>query len=237
MNAILDSIASKIVGALVFALLTWRTWKLTLRPFLHPDEPKDLPYWLPFIGHALSILRGFNTTVNRGVHYFQHSTGPFAMTLAGEKVYVATSAEDINAVWNNSKTMSLDAIAMEMFTLIGISQRGQEALFERHGSARFNVGFAKAGNVQERVQDFHKQQLHKGRRLEALMSEKIVPGLIRFVEFSDQKRPAVISHCVAEVTVSLFQLCVHAIIAEDTDAFFGPKLRDMAPGVIKAYVD
>jgi hypothetical protein len=237
MDALLNSTSFKIVVALVLALLTWRTWKFTLRPILHPNEPKDLPYWIPFIGHALSILRGFNTTVTRGVQHFQHSTGPFAMTLAGEKVYVATSAEDINAVWNNSKTLSLDAIAMDMFTLIGISQRGREALFETHESAQFNAGFAKPATVQERVQDFHKQQLHNGPRLEALMSEKIVPGLFRFVDFSDPRHPAVTSCCEAGVTVSLFELCVHAIIAEDTDAYFGPKLREMAPGIIEAFVD
>jgi hypothetical protein len=91
--------------------------------------------------------------------------------------------------------------------------------------------------VQERVQDFHKQQLHNGPRLEALMSEKIVPGLFRFVDFSDPRHPAVTSCCEAGVTVSLFELCVHAIIAEDTDAYFGPKLREMAPGIIEAFVD
>ncbi|KAF3054024.1 hypothetical protein E8E11_008790 [Didymella keratinophila] len=237
MDAFLNSTTCKIAGALLLALLTWRTWKFTLRPLLHPNEPKDLPYWLPFVGHALSILRGFNNTVNYGVRYFQHSTGPFAMTVAGDKVYVATSSEDINTVWNNSKTLSLDAIAMEMFTLIGISQRSREALFEVHESARFNLGFAKAGNVQERVQDFHKQQLHNGPRLEALMSREIVPGLFRFVEFSDPRHPAVTSRSGAEVTISLFDLCVHAIIAEDTDAYFGPKLREMVPGVIEAFVD
>ena len=237
MDALLNSTTFKIVGALVLALLTWRSWKFTLRPLFHPNEPKDLPYWLPFIGHALSILRGFNAAVNHGMRYFEHSSGPFAMTLAGEKVYVATSASDINAVWNDSKTLSLDAIAMELFTLIGISQRGREALFEVCESARYNVGFPKAGNVQERVQDFHKQQLHNGPRLEALMSEKVVPGLLRFLDFSDPRHPAVTSRSASSVTVSLFELCVHAIIAEDTDAYFGPKLREMASGIVDAFVE
>ncbi|KAF3034468.1 hypothetical protein E8E12_000782 [Didymella heteroderae] len=237
MDALLNSPTSKFVCTLLLALLSWRTWRFTLRPLLHPNEPRELPYWLPFVGHALSILRGFNTTVTRGVQYFQHSTGPFAMTIAGEKVYVATSAEDINAVWNSSKTLSLDVIAMEMFTLIGIPRRSREALFETHASARYNAGFAKPGNVQERVQDFHKQQLHNGPRLEALMSEKVVPGLVRFMDFSEPGHPAVTFRSGPEVTVSLFDLCVHAVIAEDTDAYFGMKLREMAPDIIEAFVD
>jgi hypothetical protein len=237
MDSLLDSPASRITCALLIALLSWRTWKFTLRPLLYPNEPQDLPYWLPFIGHALSILRGFNTTVTRGVQHFQCNNGPFAMTLAGEKIYVAVSADDINAVWNNSKTLSLDAIGMEMFTLIGISKRSREALFETDASAGYNAGLGRPVNPQKRVQDYHKQQLHNGPRLDALMREKIVPGLVRFVDFSDPGHPAVVSGSGSSVTVSLFDLCVHAIIAEDTDAYFGPELREMAPDIIPAFVD
>lgn len=98
MDSLLNSMTCKALGALFIALLSWRLWKFTIRPQLHPNEPKELPYWIPFIGHAISVLRSFNDTITRGVQHFQHTNGPFAMTLAGEKVYVATSAEDINAV-------------------------------------------------------------------------------------------------------------------------------------------
>ncbi len=28
-------------------LLLWRLWRFTLLPAIRPDEPKELPYWLP----------------------------------------------------------------------------------------------------------------------------------------------------------------------------------------------
>ena len=37
-------LVSLIPGAL---LLFWRVWTFILKPALHPDEPKELPYWIP----------------------------------------------------------------------------------------------------------------------------------------------------------------------------------------------
>lgn len=31
----------------VVLLLLWRFWKFKILPFLKPDEPKRLPYWIP----------------------------------------------------------------------------------------------------------------------------------------------------------------------------------------------
>lgn len=33
--------------AAIVTLLIWRLWKFTVRPWLHPDEPIELPCWLP----------------------------------------------------------------------------------------------------------------------------------------------------------------------------------------------
>ncbi len=33
--------------ALLAVLLLWRIWTFTILPILHPDEPKELPYWTP----------------------------------------------------------------------------------------------------------------------------------------------------------------------------------------------
>lgn len=39
-----------VMGLLLFTSVfwaTWRFWRFTLYPMLHPDEPKELPYLLP----------------------------------------------------------------------------------------------------------------------------------------------------------------------------------------------
>jgi hypothetical protein len=32
---------------LVLGLLVWRFWRFTLSPKIYPNDPKELPYWIP----------------------------------------------------------------------------------------------------------------------------------------------------------------------------------------------
>lgn len=52
-----DIISSEIKGSHAIALLIlslfaslwmlWRLWRFIITPALHPDDPKELPYWVP----------------------------------------------------------------------------------------------------------------------------------------------------------------------------------------------
>lgn len=41
------SILAVLVLVLIFFLLLWRLWRLTIFPILHPKEAKELLYWYP----------------------------------------------------------------------------------------------------------------------------------------------------------------------------------------------
>lgn len=237
MATLFDEFAVRLAGTLLAALLSWRLWRFTVRPRFHPAEPKELPYWLPFIGHAFSVFRDFNSTISQGVKYFQYSNEPFTVTVAGEQIYVATAAEDINAVWNNTKSLSMDPFSRDIYAWVGMSEKGREAMFDTHASAQYNAGNGRALTPTQMVQDIHKQQLHNGSKLEALMNEKIIPGLNKHLDFTNPAHPAVKKRLGPSVVISLFDLCVNCFIVEDTDAYFGPKLRQIAPGLISAFVD
>ena len=43
-----------ILGALGGSYLLWRLWAFTFKPMLRPNEPKPLPYWIPFLGILFS---------------------------------------------------------------------------------------------------------------------------------------------------------------------------------------
>jgi hypothetical protein len=33
--------------ACIVLLLAWRIWRFTITPIIYPDDPKELPYWIP----------------------------------------------------------------------------------------------------------------------------------------------------------------------------------------------
>ena len=39
-----------VLGTLGGSYLLWRLWAFTIKPMLRPDEPKPLPYLMPFLG-------------------------------------------------------------------------------------------------------------------------------------------------------------------------------------------
>jgi hypothetical protein len=53
--------------ALVVAsfLCLFRWWKFTIRPLLYPNEPKELPYWIPYVGHTFGYMRSGHDVVMR----------------------------------------------------------------------------------------------------------------------------------------------------------------------------
>lgn len=32
---------------LIFAWISWRLWRFIIAPFLYPNDPRELPYWIP----------------------------------------------------------------------------------------------------------------------------------------------------------------------------------------------
>ncbi len=42
-------------------LFLWRFVRFTLSPILHPEQPKEYPYWLPGVGHLGSFLSNAQT--------------------------------------------------------------------------------------------------------------------------------------------------------------------------------
>lgn len=231
MNAVLSSTAIQFLGTLGAVWLSWRIWRFTIRPISHPNEPKELPYWLPFIGHAADFFQSFNATIAKGRKHFAASGEPFILTVAGQSIYIATSPEDVNNVWNKSKSIAMQPIAEEMYTWVGISEKGRKAMFDVHMGAKYYESAGRALNPTDMTKELHHQTLHNGPGLDELMIDKTIPVMAKKLEF------AMGGKATDSFTISLFDLCVDVFIASGTDTFFGPKLRQLEPGLVDAFKD
>jgi hypothetical protein len=168
--------AAQVIYTLLAAWLAWRIWRFTIRPLLYPHEPKVLPYSAPFAGHAANFFRDFNGTVEKGRKHFAPSRKPFAMTVAGQTIYVATTDEDIKHVWNNTETISLNPLTMELYKWSGLSAKSSGLLFEPHPEARYNAQLGRTMTPTQMVIELQHQQSQKGPCLDALSKEKILPS-------------------------------------------------------------
>jgi hypothetical protein len=235
MEDFLTATAIRLAGTLLAALLSWRLWRFTIRPSFYPNEPKELPYWIPFIGHAVSFFRNFSEAAANGRKYFHPLREPFAMKVAGQTIYIATAPEDINAVWNSPKTMSMDPVTEEIFTWFGGSEHGLKSIFTAHEGAKYNEGNQKLLTPVQMVTELHHQQLFNGPRLEELMRSRMIPIMSKKLDFWTSSIPAIRTHSQDSFTVSLFDLCIESFIGGTTDAFFGPRFRQLQPNHVAAF--
>jgi hypothetical protein len=169
--------------------------------------------------------------------YFSPSREPFAMKVAGQTIYVATSPDDIGRVWKNSKTISLNPITMDMYILGGISARSREAMFQQHATARYNSGNGLPLTPTQMTIELHHHQLHAGPRLDSLLQDKIIPSCFKRLNMSDSMNRAILSRSGNAAIVSLHELCVNTFITDVTEAYFGPALLSKSPNLIKAFLD
>ncbi|KAK0739912.1 hypothetical protein B0T21DRAFT_363587 [Apiosordaria backusii] len=51
---------------LFVAWITWRVWRFTLSPLTRPHDPKELPYTIPFVGHAISLFSNSTVVLTKG---------------------------------------------------------------------------------------------------------------------------------------------------------------------------
>jgi hypothetical protein len=196
--AIMGRSPATVVAQLVFTLLvtwlSWWIWRFKIRLRLYPQEPKELPYWILFIGHAASFFMGFNGAVEKGRKHFAPSREPFAMTVAGQTVYLVTAAEDINHVWNNTKTISLNPLTLELYTWINISTKSRKALFERYPEARYKAQHGRTMTPTQMAIELQHQQLQKGLRLGCSYEGQDFAQLFQTNgRFGDQRPSCVIS--------------------------------------------
>ncbi|KAF2815105.1 cytochrome P450 [Mytilinidion resinicola] len=119
-NLVLTSV---VVGS---SLLTWRLWTFTLRPLLHPNEPRPLPYWIPIIGHGFRFLRDSQALFTAGRVHFANSREPFAVTVFGETIYILTSPRDVSGVFKETTTLSTDQVNINRS--FGVSDAGTEQM-------------------------------------------------------------------------------------------------------------
>ncbi|KAH8433494.1 cytochrome P450 [Aspergillus melleus] len=149
------------IVALCSSLLLWRFWRFVIRPKLRPLDPKELPYWIPIVGHAAAFFNNSYVLLRNGDKYFRGSKESYAVEVMGQTIYVVTSARDSAEIYKNTTTMSFEIFVRKFIRSCGAS----DELLDRLYGAPPLAGDVESRSLGDKTHDFHGMQLFPGGHL------------------------------------------------------------------------
>lgn len=217
--------------------ITWRVWRFTIVPALKPNNPKEIPYLVPVVGHALAFYKSFNDLVLHGRRYLGNTHEPFTLTIAGERIYIVFAPEDVSAVYRNNTTLEFDTHVQDLFKSFDGSSDGIRKLRMPHHAmdtepkkpsplSDSNALPPPSDSVGLHIRQSYKQQLQPGDKLDVL-EVKILRSLRKSLD-------AVHKKCISqgETTLSILQLTKATLLDTGTAALYGDQLISVCPDFI-----
>ena len=228
----------------VLIYLLWRLWAFSIRPLLHPSEPKELPYWTPILGHAIEYVKNGQGVITRGRKYFGNTREPFGLTLGGEKLYFLTAPDHVSALYKNTQSLEFDKIVFELSIMFGVSHGAMDRTYREPTnelddipSKALGIKNPKLKSLQALNKDFWKQQLVPGETYYALQATFLqnIESMLR----PDSLNGSYV--CSSEgqdkKTVSLLRWTQIVLLRASLRAFFGDKILEMEPGLTQDFLD
>ena len=220
-----------IVTSLAVTWLVWRLWRFTLAPTFKTNQPPELPYWFPFIGHTASFFKDPQAILTYGRKYFGNTRDVFALSLGGQKFYVVTKPSDIVAVYKNFKDLTFDGYVRDMYSKFGMSADGMAKLFSEDVSGAHTTGGAlrKRGVLGP---DLPHQQLKPSSNHYEDVSNIFKAAIEAQLDPRNIPSKSLIGSENGEQTVSLRSWTTEVLGRATIEAFFGHSLEQIHPDTL-----
>ncbi|ROT42880.1 putative cytochrome P450 oxidoreductase [Sodiomyces alkalinus F11] len=231
---------TSLLAAVVLCATAHATWwflRFSLLPSFHRDEPKELPYTLPLLGHLFSFFGDSNALLTRARNYFGDTREPFALTIAGMKTYVLTRAEDVAEAYRNVKTLSYEEFVQAMMRILGNSELSVKAMFTPLPKDKSGFPNPHGKSLGILFREMHIHQLFPGKHLDFLED--------RFHEYFDEHLHLeklnegchyALEKTAGSIVVPLTQWCSDYFVRGGQHAYFGPRLADIDTGLTDAFI-
>ncbi|CAI6341318.1 unnamed protein product [Periconia digitata] len=227
----LQSNTAKSVAVVLLLLFAWRFWKFTLQPLLHPEYPKEYPYWIP------SFFKDSNLLIAQARQYFAHEGNePFALTVLGITFYVATQAKHSAEVYKNTETLSFESFVQALMRNNGNCPRVIKLMYSALPVDKRGFPNPHGESLGVMAQRMHIIQLHPNEKLVGLQHQTmnwidthLTMDMLK-AEGSDNLPPD------APVEFSLYQWCSNTFTRLGQHIYFGETLHNIDPGVPDAFL-
>ncbi|KAI0381915.1 putative cytochrome p450 [Hypomontagnella monticulosa] len=223
--------------ALVTALLVWRLWRFTISPKIHPDDPKELPYWIPVIGHGFAFFRSSDSLIAKASEYFG-TKEPYSLTVFGNTLYIVTEPHHTTEVYKNDETLSFEMFVQDLFTSNGYSRKGLDATYAK--LPRDKSGFPNPQGVSfgSFVQQMHMHQLYPGKNLQVL-EDNFRNWFDRNLSLLELKKMCSQYATIGNdgsIEMLLGRWCSDISIRSGEDAYFGDMLSRINPTLADDFI-
>lgn len=221
----------------VATLLLWRLCKFVILPLIYPNDPKELPYWIPVLGHGVAFFNNSNHLLDYAKNYFGNTREPFAITAAGSKLYILTNAKDVSAAYKNTSTLSFESFVQAMMRTSGSSEDVILKMYKPMDPKKANFPNPQNKPLAKLARELHIYQLFPGKNLDSLYAN--------FVEYFKQSlnlktmsqyRYTRIS-TDHDVVVPLYLWVSDVFVSAGQEAYFGPALAQVEPELTWAFLE
>ncbi|KAF2248090.1 cytochrome P450 [Trematosphaeria pertusa] len=223
--------ATCIVLLIGIFLLVFRLWAFTIKPWLNPQQPRELPYWIPYVGHTVRYIRSGHDVLLRARAHLKNKREPFAITLITRKMYFIVDPADAAEVYKNAASFAFDRVVQQLQRTFGISEGTMMATWgsSKENDSKSGSSKARDKNLGELSMEFWRTQLVRQEGYSDIESKLF------------QHVSAILDQQVsrAEATggeISLSKLTTEVIIGAALRAFFGESLLEMQPDLVETYV-
>ncbi|PQE28476.1 cytochrome P450 protein [Rutstroemia sp. NJR-2017a BBW] len=220
------------------SVLVWRLFSFTLGPYLHASEPKELPYWVPFLGHAIAFIKGQDDLFTYARVYFGDTREPFIVTLGREKLYILTAYQDVIAAYKNLTTLNYGEVIRDLAGSFGLSKSGLDKLYApnpmfKDEIQRLNPQLKSLFDLKS---DFYHIQLQHPEQLTIIQAKflSLIDNAMRAEMLPDGI--SIPGH-EEKTTVSLYKLCQQVFVKAGLRAFFGEQILTMDPDLLSNFID
>lgn len=178
----------------------------------------------------------YNALLEYGRTYFKDSKEPYSVWLAGIRMYIITSPVDVAECYRNTTTISYHNIITEMYRTIGVSKSGMAKMFAVDPKAKYNKAFARPQTAAVTLNYYHRLQLQPGEHFDDLLYRRILPGILRTLDFdSSPDHPAILTQSNERVTVSVLALCNELFVRGTMNAYMGAAIWKVNPKLLDAF--
>ncbi|CAG8976222.1 hypothetical protein HYALB_00010768 [Hymenoscyphus albidus] len=201
----------------------WWTWRFIISPKFRPKQPRELPYFVPVVGHVVAMFRDSNSFFSYAREYFGNTREIFSVTVMGQQLHIVNSPKDVLSVYKNSKGLDFNPIIKEIMASFGLRASTLGKMFDLDSNGKFWMDTA---------HENFKLQMHPGERLDELQTT-FLGNIDKSLNWEKLAGPMVLSGYGDEVKiVSLFKWCGEVLVDSATRAFFGDSIFHIDPNLL-----